>query len=51
MTQQEMATEIVKVWLAQRGAMISSKAATEIKEVFLATVKAISESYEVETEL
>lgn len=46
MTTQEMATEIVKAWLSQRGLLASKYAAEEIKEVYLATVAAIKESHE-----
>lgn len=46
MTVQEMATEIIKVWIAQRGQLASGQFAREIKEAYLAAVKAIEESYD-----
>lgn len=45
MTTQEMATEIVKAWIAQRGQLASPSASKEIKEIFKAAVEAIEESY------
>lgn len=49
MTTQEMAVELTKAWIAQRGSLsIASQAATDISLVYKAMVKAINESYKEE---
>lgn len=49
MTTQEMATEIVKVWLSRSNLVTGSGAETEIRKVYLATVQTILDSFELKS--